>query len=84
MPFLSAHDVLSAANRSKRIFHAGAPQLTFEEMRAGVEEAHKVGRKVAAQAYSVEAISNALEARVDSIEHGSFLDVKTAELLFSK
>jgi len=53
-------------------------------MRAGVEEAHKVGRKVAAHAYSVEMISNALEAGVDSIEHGSFLDVKTAELLFSK
>jgi imidazolonepropionase-like amidohydrolase len=57
----------------------GAPQLTVEEMRAGVEEAHKAGRKVAAHAYSVEAISNALEAGVDSIEHGSFLDAKTAE-----
>jgi imidazolonepropionase-like amidohydrolase len=48
-------------------------------MRAGVEETHKAGRKVAAHAYSVEAISNALEAGVDSIEHGSFLDAKTAE-----
>ena len=57
----------------------GAPQLTVEEMRAGVEEAHKAGRMVAAHAYSVEAISNALEAGVDSIEHGSFLDAKTAE-----
>ena len=57
----------------------GAPQLTVEEMRAGVEEAHKAGRKVAAHAYSVEAISNALEAGVDSIEHGSFLDAKTAK-----
>jgi imidazolonepropionase-like amidohydrolase len=57
----------------------GAPQLTTKEMRAGVEEAHKAGRKVAAHAYSVEAISNALEAGVDSIEHGSFLDAKTAE-----
>jgi imidazolonepropionase-like amidohydrolase len=57
----------------------GAPQLTVEEMRVGVEEAHKAGRKVAAHAYSVEAISNALEAGVNSIEHGSFLDAKTAE-----
>jgi imidazolonepropionase-like amidohydrolase len=57
----------------------GAPQLTVEEMRTGVEEAHKAGRKVAAHAYSVEAIANALEAGVDSIEHGSFLDAKTAE-----
>ncbi len=56
----------------------GSPQLTVEEMRAGVEEAHKAGRKVAAHAYSAEAISNALEAGVDSIEHGSFLDDETA------
>jgi imidazolonepropionase-like amidohydrolase len=57
----------------------GSPQLTVEEMRAGVEEAHKAGCKVAAHAYSVAAISNALEAGVDSIEHGSFLDIETAE-----
>jgi imidazolonepropionase-like amidohydrolase len=57
----------------------GSPQLTVEEMRAAVEEAHKGGRKVAAHAYSVAAIHNALEAGVDSIEHGSFLDRETAE-----
>ena len=57
----------------------GSPQLTVEEMRAGVEEAHKAGRKVAAHAYSVAAIGNALEAGVDSIEHGSFIDRDTAE-----
>jgi len=57
----------------------GAPQLTAEEMRAGVEEAHKAGRAAAAHAYSVEAINNALDAGVDSIEHGSFLDLPTAE-----
>jgi len=56
----------------------GSPQLTVEEMRAGVEEAHKAGRKVAAHAYSVAAIGNALEAGVDSIEHGSFIDRDTA------
>lgn len=56
----------------------GSPQLTVREMEAGVEEAHKAGRKVAAHAYSVAAISNALDAGVDSIEHGSFLDPETA------
>ena len=56
----------------------GSPQLTVEEMRAGVEEAHKAGRKVAAHAYSVQAIENALDAGVDSVEHGSFIDQKTA------
>jgi imidazolonepropionase-like amidohydrolase len=57
----------------------GSPQLTVEEMKAGVEEAHKAGRKVAAHAYSAEAINNALDAGVDSIEHGSFMDRTTAE-----
>jgi imidazolonepropionase-like amidohydrolase len=57
----------------------GSPELTVEEMRAGVEEAHKADRKVAAHAYSVAAINNALDAGVDSIEHGSFLDRETAE-----
>jgi imidazolonepropionase-like amidohydrolase len=59
----------------------GSPQLTTEEMRAGVEEAHKAGRRVAAHAYSTAAIGNALEAGVDSIEHGSFLDRDTAEMM---
>jgi len=52
----------------------GSPQYSVEEMRAGVEEAHKAGRKVAAHAYSPKAIANALDAGVDSIEHASFLD----------
>ena len=59
----------------------GSPQLSVDEMRAGVEEAHKAGKKVAAHAYSVAAINNALDAGVDSIEHGSFVDGKTAEKL---
>jgi imidazolonepropionase-like amidohydrolase len=62
----------------------GSPQLTVEEMRVAVEEAHKGGRKVAAHAYSVEAINNALESGVDSIEHGSFLDRETAERMREK
>jgi imidazolonepropionase-like amidohydrolase len=52
----------------------GNPQLTVEEMRAGVDEAHKAGRKVTAHAYSQAAVGNALEAGVDCLEHGSFLE----------
>ena len=59
----------------------GSSQLSVDEMRAGVEEAHKAGKKVAAHAYSVAAINNALDAGVNSIEHGSFVDRKTAEKL---
>lgn len=56
-----------------------SPQLTVDEMRAGVEEAHKAGKKVAAHAYAGEAITSALDAGVDSIEHGSFIDQETAQ-----
>jgi imidazolonepropionase-like amidohydrolase len=57
----------------------GSPQLTVEEMRVGVDEAHKAGRKVTAHAYSPQAIANALEAGVDCVEHGSFLNRELAE-----
>lgn len=61
----------------------GNPQLTVEEMRAGVDEAHKAGRKVTAHAYSSQAIANALDAGVDCLEHGSFLEGEAAERMRS-
>ena len=56
--------------------HTGArdPQLTVDEMRACVEEAHKCGRKVHAHCYGEQGISNALEAGVDVIVHGQTLN----------
>jgi imidazolonepropionase-like amidohydrolase len=45
-------------------------QLTVEELKAIVDEAHRAGVKVAAHAYSEAALSNVIEAGVDSIEHG--------------
>jgi imidazolonepropionase-like amidohydrolase len=53
---------------------AGAQQLTLEEMRAIVEEAHKLGRKVAAHAHGASSIHDAILAGVDSVEHGSLID----------
>ena len=52
----------------------GATQYTVEEMEAIVEEAHKVGRKVAAHAHGTQAIKNAILAGIDSIEHSSLID----------
>lgn len=60
------------------------PTLTTEEIRVVVEEAHKQGRKVAAHAYTREGISNALNAGVDSIEHGDNADRATLELMKEK
>ena len=52
----------------------GAAQLTEEELRAGIEEAHKAGRKTATHAMGSEGILNALHAGIDSIEHGVYLN----------
>jgi len=45
-------------------------QLTVEELKAIVDESHTNGIKVAAHAYGEAALMNAVEAGVDSIEHG--------------
>jgi imidazolonepropionase-like amidohydrolase len=58
-----------------------ASQFTLEEMKAIVDEAHRLGRKVAAHAHGAQAILWASEAGVDSIEHGSYInDTAIAEM----
>jgi imidazolonepropionase-like amidohydrolase len=52
----------------------GTPQYTFEEMEAIAEEAHKLGRKVAAHAHGTQSIKDAIQAGIDSIEHSSLID----------
>lgn len=52
----------------------GAAELTEEELRAGVDEAHNAGLKAAAHAQGTAGILNALRAGVDSIEHGFFFN----------
>ncbi|HYO59123.1 amidohydrolase family protein [Archangium sp.] len=58
-----------------------SPQLTQAELEAIVDEAHARKRKVAAHAHGAEGIKRAVRAGVDSIEHGSFLDDETLELM---
>jgi len=52
----------------------GAPQYTLEELTAIAEEAHKLGRKVAAHAHGTQSIKDAIRAGIDSIEHSSLID----------
>jgi len=52
----------------------GTPQYTFEELQAITEEAHKLGRKVAAHAHGTQSIKDAIRAGIDSIEHSSLID----------
>ena len=62
----------------------GSPQLTVNEMKAAVEEAHKAGKRVACHAHGNRGILNALEAGVNTIEHGTYLDDKAANLMLEK
>ncbi|HEY2066588.1 MAG TPA: amidohydrolase family protein [Gemmatimonadaceae bacterium] len=59
----------------------GATQYTVEEMKAIVDEARKLDRKVAAHAHGTEGIKLAVQAGVASIEHGSFLDEEGARMM---
>jgi imidazolonepropionase-like amidohydrolase len=52
----------------------GVQQLTLEEMKAIVDEAHKLGRRVAAHAHGTSGILEAIQAGVDSVEHASLID----------
>jgi imidazolonepropionase-like amidohydrolase len=62
----------------------GATQYTLDEMKAVVDEAAKLDRKVAAHAHGTEGIKLAVRAGVASIEHGSFLDEEGARLMVQK
>jgi imidazolonepropionase-like amidohydrolase len=59
----------------------GDTQMTADELRAAVDEAHKAQRKVAAHAHGNAGIHLAVVAGVDSIEHGSVLDRDTLTLM---
>ena len=59
----------------------GVQQYTYEEMKALVDEATKLERKVAAHAHGTDGIKAAVRAGVASIEHGSFLDEEGAKMM---
>lgn len=59
----------------------GVEQYSFDELKAMVDEAAKLERKVAAHAHGTDGIKTATRAGVASIEHGSFLDEDGARLM---
>ncbi|MDY0235815.1 MAG: amidohydrolase family protein [Gudongella sp.] len=59
----------------------GSPQLTMEEMKPAVDEAHKSGKKTASHAQGTVGIKNAIRAGIDSIEHGIFLDDESISMM---
>jgi imidazolonepropionase-like amidohydrolase len=56
-------------------------QYSPEEMKAIVDTAHGLGRKVAAHAHGAGGIKYAVLAGVDSIEHGSYINDEDIELM---
>jgi imidazolonepropionase-like amidohydrolase len=60
------------------------PQLTPDELTAIISEAHKWKRKVAAHAHGDLAAKLAVEAGIDSIEHGTFLTEATLKQMKAK
>ncbi len=63
---------------------AGAQQYSDEELRAVVDEAHRVGLRVAAHAHGDAGIRAAIDAGVDCIEHGSLMSDETLDLLVTE
>jgi len=58
--------------------------MTFDEMHAVVQTAHNHNLKVTGHCRATEGIRNALLAGYDAIEHGTFMDDETLELLLER
>lgn len=62
----------------------GAAQLTVDEMKAAVDEGNKAGIIVSAHAHGLEGIRNAILAGVTTVEHCTFLDEETAQMMINQ
>ncbi|MEO7725280.1 MAG: amidohydrolase family protein, partial [Chthoniobacterales bacterium] len=60
------------------------PQLTPAEIAALVDETHRLRKKVAVHCHGDAAAKEAINAGVDSIEHGSFMKPDTLQLMKQK
>lgn len=58
--------------------------MTFEEMHAVVQTAHNHKLKVTGHCRATEGIKNALLAGYDALEHGTFIDDETLDLLLER
>ena len=55
----------------------GTQTVTFDEMKAVVDAAHALGKKVAIHSYGASGVRDAVRAGADSIEHGADVDDET-------
>jgi imidazolonepropionase-like amidohydrolase len=66
--------VMTTGARSNELEDPEPTQLTDAEFRALVEEAHRMGVKVAAHAEGLAGTAAAIDHRMDTIEHGMYLN----------
>ncbi len=55
----------------------GTQTVTFDEMKAVVDTAHALGKKVAIHSYGASGVKDAVRAGADSVEHGADVDDET-------
>jgi imidazolonepropionase-like amidohydrolase len=58
--------------------------MTFDEMHAVVQTAHNHGLKVTGHCRATQGIKNALRAGYDALEHGTFMDDESLDLLLTR
>lgn len=62
----------------------GPCELTYEEIKTGINSAHSLGRRVGAHAHGNTAIRRCVEAGIDSIEHGVFMSEDIMDMMVEK
>jgi imidazolonepropionase-like amidohydrolase len=68
--------VMSSGGRMTPGSNVCAAQFTVEQLRALVEDAHRLGKPVAAHGHGVAGIRNAVAAGVDVVEHCSWVSTR--------
>jgi imidazolonepropionase-like amidohydrolase len=66
--------IMATGGRMTPGTNVGRAQFSVVELRTIVEDAHRLGRRVAAHCLGTEGIAFAVEAGVDTVEHGNWLD----------
>lgn len=62
----------------------GSAQLTYEEIKVIVQEANKAGKTTSTHAHGLTGIKNAVKAGITSVEHGTYMDDETIEMMIEK
>lgn len=59
-------------------------EMTDDEIQAAIDEAHRLERRVAAHTSGGPAVTTAVRMGLDTVEHGHWIDQKTADLMAEK